>query len=178
MINKNQSNSMNLRGIKNIFSDNILLEKELNFFIAKKQIKKIQKNDDLVQSHFQKAKHNLAFYKLNKSHTQFNDWLIVVLYYALYHCALALIIRKGYVSKNHYATIIILINEYNITKEEAELIDELSITKEDAKLYTSLKEDRHNASYMTKLKFTDIKIDSYEDKVIEFLNKTEEIIKN
>lgn len=162
--------------IEKLFLDKQLLEKEIKFFLTKKQIKKINENKELVKSHIQKAKHNLEFYKLNKTQTKFNDWLIVTLYYSLYHCALALITNKEYSSKNHYATILILIKEYNITKEEAELIDELSITKEDAELYTNLKEDRHNASYATNLKFNNKKIESYEDKVLEFINKTEEIL--
>ncbi len=170
--------SSNAMRIKQLFSNRVLLEKELGFFIAKKQIKKIQRNPDLALPHLQKAKHNLAFYKLNKNRNSFNDWLIVVLYYSLYHSALALIIQRGYVSKNHYATILVLMNEYLVSEDEVEFIDELSVTKEDANLYTSLKEERHSASYMTGLKFTNDKIVFYEDKVIEFLNKTEEILKN
>jgi len=177
MIDKNNVSS-DLRGVAKLFSDEVFLEKELNFFLLKNQIKQIKRNDDLVQSHLQKAKHNFAFYKLNKTQTIFNDWLIVIMYYSLYHCALALIINKGYISKNHYATILVLIKEYDLSKEEVELIDELSITKEDAKLYTTLKEDRHNASYMTNSKFTSDKIEFYEEKIIDFINKTEVIIKN
>ena len=135
--------------INKLFEDKKYLEKELNFFITKNQIKKISKNEELVISHLKKAKHNLEFFKLNKQHQKFNDWLIVTLYYSLYHCALALITNKRYTSKNHYATILILIKEYSISRAEAELLKELSINKEDAELYTNLKGDRHNASYLT-----------------------------
>lgn len=164
--------------IEKLFTDKKYLEKELNFFTIKKQIKRTTKNKELVESHIQKARHNLEFYQINKTQNKFNDWLIVMLYYSLYHCALALITNKKYSSKNHYATILILINEYKITKEEATLINELSISKEDAELYTNLKEDRHNASYSTDLKFSNKKIEFYEDKVLDFINKTQEIIKN
>ncbi len=89
---------------------------------------------------------------------------------------MALITNKNYSSKNHYATILILIKEYKITKQEAELLDELSISKEDAELYTNLKGDRHDASYATKIKFNNQTIQEYEDKVLDFINKTEELL--
>ncbi len=162
--------------IDKLFSNKQYLERELNFFISKKQIKTIQENKELVQSHIKKARHNIEFYKLNKQDHKFNDWLIVTLYYGLYHSALALITNKNYSSKNHYATILILIKEYSITKDEAELLNELSINKEDAELYTNLKDDRHDASYATNIKFSQETIADYENKVLDFINKTEELV--
>ncbi len=152
--------------IDRLFSDKDYFEKELSFFKAKKQIKIIGENKELVESHLKKARHNLEFYKLNKQHHKFNDWLIVTLYYSLYHCALALITNKRYSSKNHYATILTLIKEYPITKEEAKLLNELSINKEDAELYTSLKEDRHEASYATNIKFTEELVRDYDFSIL------------
>ncbi len=149
---------------------------DLKFFTTKKQIKTIPQNKELVISHLTKARHNLEFYQLNKGYHKFNDWLIVALYYSLYHSALALITNKNYSSKNHYATILILIQEYSITKDEARLLNELSINKEDAELYTNLKEDRHNASYATDIKFTQETIDNYESRVLDFINKTEDLL--
>src|SRR3989344_1371302 len=162
--------------IDKLFSDEGYLEKEINFFIIKKHIRKIQENKELVDSHLKKARHNLEFYQLNKDYHKFNDWLIVALYYSLYHSALALITNKKYSSKNHYATILILIKEYSITKEEAQLLNELSINKEDAELYTQLKDDRHDASYATNIKFDNQTIRDYESKVNEFINKAQEMI--
>ena len=162
--------------INKLFEDRKYLEEELKFFLAKKHIRKIAKNVELVQSHLKKARHNLEFYQLNKKHQQFNDWLIVTLYYSLYHCALALITNKHYASKNHYATILILIKEYAISKDEAVLLHELSINKEDAELYTNLKDDRHDASYATNIKFSQEIVGDYEHKVLDFINKTEELI--
>jgi len=162
--------------IDKLFSDKQYLEKELNFFLTKKHIKKIPENKELVNSHLKKARHNLEFYQLNKKYPQFNDWLIVTLYYSLYHSALALITNKNFSSKNHYATILILIKEYSITKDEARLLEELSINKEDAELYTNLKDDRHDASYATNIRFNQETIEDYENKVLDFGNKTEELI--
>ena len=136
----------------------------------------IKENKELVQSHLKKARHNIEFYRLNKQYNQFNDWLIVTLYYALYHSALALITNRNYSSKNHYATILILIKEYSITKDEAKLLNDLSINKEDAELYTNLKDDIHDASYTTDIKFDQKAIIDYENNVLDFINKTEELI--
>src|SRR3989344_4806538 len=135
--------------IDKLFSDKQYLEREINFFLVKKQIKKIDVNKELVQSHIKKARHNLKFYRLNEEHSEFNDWLIVI-----------------------------LIKEYSITKDEARLLNELSINKEDAELYTNLKEDRHDASYVTNIKFDRDTIDDYENKVLDFINKAEELISN
>ncbi len=164
--------------IERLFSDLGYLDKEFQFFTKKKHIWQIGKNPELVQSHIQKARHNLAFYRINKGNNAYNDWLIVTLYYTLYHCALALIAQKSYASKNHYATILILIREYHISRQEISLIDELSIEKEDAQLYSDLRQDRHDASYATELKFDNEKIKYYEERVLEFINKTEEMIEN
>ena len=162
--------------IDKLFSDKEYLEQEITFFTSKKHLRKIGSNPELVQSHLKKARHNLEFYKLNKNQHTFNDWLIVTLYYSLYHSALALITNKKYASKNHYATILILIKEYAITKEDAKLLNELSINKEDAELYTQLKGDRHDASYATNIKFNNKTIADYENKVLDFINKAEEMI--
>lgn len=162
--------------INKLFSDNSYLESQIKFFTNNKQIKKISPNPELVASHIQKAKHNLSFFKLNEEHEEYKDWQIVALYYSLYHASLALITNKNYSSKNHYATIILLIKEYSISKDEAELINELSISQSEAQMYTNLKKDRHDASYSTETKFTKETIENYQIEVIKFLNKTEEIL--
>jgi uncharacterized protein (UPF0332 family) len=162
--------------IDKLFLEKKLLEKEIHYFIGKKHLRKAEANPELVQSHLKKARHNLEFYRINKRQRTFNDWLIVVLYYSLYHAALALLTHKHYFSKNHHATLLVLIKEYPITKDEATLLHELSISKEDAELYTKLKEDRHGASYTTDLKFSDKAIETYESKVLDFINKAEDLI--
>jgi len=159
--------------IDRLFTDKDYLENELNFFMSKKQIRLIESNPELVNAHIKKARHNIEFYKLNKNNPNFYDWLIVTLYYSLYHSALALITNKNYTSKNHYATILILIKEYTISKDEATLLNNLSISKDDAELYTDLKQDRHDASYSTSIKFSKELITFYENKVLDFINKTE-----
>lgn len=118
----------------------------------------------------------MGFFKLNEKYEEYKDWQIVALYYSLYHASLALITNRGYSSKNHYATIILLIKEYSISKDEAELINELSISQSEAQMYTNLKKDRHDASYSTETKFTKKTVKNYQREVIGFINKTEEIL--
>ena len=162
--------------IDRLFTDENFLENEINFLIKKKQIRKIEPNNELVIAHIQKAEHNLRFFKLSNQYENYNDWLIVTLYYSLYHAALVLISHKNYFSKNHYATILLLIREYSLSQEEIKLMNNLSLNKEDAELYTKLKKDRHNASYTTEIKFTKDLINTYQKKVIDFINKTKEIL--
>lgn len=162
--------------IDRIFEDSCFVDNEIAFFVRKKHIQLIPRNKHLVVAFLQKAKHNMAFYKENKGKSVYNDWLIVILYYALYHCALALITNKQYASKNHYATILILVKEYSISSDEVHFINELFITRNDAALYMDLKEDRHDASYSTSIRFSDTKIVEYESQVIDFINKTDELL--
>ena len=162
--------------INQLFEDKKLLENKYSFFLKKGMIVKIENNKELVAAHLDKAKHNLLFFEKNVDDPQFNDWLIVTLYYALYHAALALIVNKGYTSKNHTASLVFLIKHYALLKEDILFVHEFSIRKEDAELYTKLKEDRHKASYESKVSFTDKNIQYYKQKVKSFINKTEELI--
>lgn len=162
--------------LSRLFSNKEYLEREFNFFLDKEQIEKIKENKELIASHLEKARHNLAFFKLNQKYPEYFDWQIVALYYSLYHTCLALITNKNYSSKNHTATIIILIKEYKISEKEADLINDLSISKEEAQLYNNLKQDRHDASYSTSIKFTKEQVNSYFVQVTQFLNKAEVIL--
>src|SRR3989344_431449 len=162
--------------IDRLFNDKEFLEKQINFFIKTKQIKKIENNPELAESHLEKAKHNIKFYKLNKNNSDYQDWQIVVLYYALYQSCLSLLTKKGYSLKNHEATILLLIKEYSISKDEAQLIDNLELNRDEAQMYTKLKKDRHDASYSTETRFTNKLIEQYERDAIKFINKVELIL--
>lgn len=162
--------------INKLFSNQKLLDGKYAFFLKKGLIVNIGDNEDLVAAHLEKAKHNMLFFEKNFNDSQFNDWLIVTLYYALYHAVLSLIVKKGYSSKNHTASLVFLIKHYSQLKEDILLVQELSIKKEDAELYTKLKEDRHKASYESKVNFTDKNINEYKQKVKDFIQRTEELI--
>ena len=162
--------------INRLFSNKRLIESKYAFFLKKGALVNIGDNEDLVAAHLDKARHNMLFFEKNVDDSQFNDWLIVTLYYALYHAVLSLIVKKGFISKNHTASLVFLIKHYALLKEDILLAHELSIKKEDAELYTKLKEDRHKASYESKASFTDKNIHYYTQKVKAFINKAEEIL--
>jgi len=161
--------------IMQIYEDKKEVNRQLKVFINKKLIRK-HTSRGLVSAHLNKVKHNLEFYELNKDNSSFNDWLIVILYYSLYHCALALICNKDYISKNHTATLLFLIKYYGLSKEEVELLTDLFVSKEDAEFYINIKSARHSANYSTSVLFDDNLVKEYRLKVLDFFRKVVEIL--
>ncbi len=152
------------------------LNKKYKFFIEKKQLIKIKENKNLILAHIKKAEHNLKL--ISKLDSEFNDWKIISLYYCLYHSSLALLINKGYISKNHNATLIFLIINYTqINNDEIKLINELQLKEEDAKFYSTLKNERENANYSSNIIFDNDTIIHLKKRTIEFLNKVKIILK-
>ena len=96
--------------IKEYFEDKIKLDMKLKFHIAKKNLIRIENAKKIVSAHLDKSNHNLNFVDSTKN--EFNDWKVIGLYYALYHSSLALLANKGYISKNHTATLIFLIKRH------------------------------------------------------------------
>jgi len=151
------------------------LNEKYDFFINKKQLIQIKISKDLIEAHIKKAEHNLKM--ISELNNEFNDWKIISLYYCLYHSSLALLVKKGYSSKNHTATLIFLLKNYTqINNDEINLINDLQLKEEDAKFYTSLKQERHNANYTTNLFYDDEKIIELKNKTIKYLNKVKLII--
>lgn len=91
-----------------------LVQEQINEFIKNKILKKQNIDKEEIKGHIQKSEHNLRFISENIK-LGFYDWAITGCYYACYHAALALIQTKGYTSKNHQATLNILIK--NSTKK-------------------------------------------------------------
>ncbi|MFW6282469.1 MAG: DNA-binding protein [Minisyncoccales bacterium] len=160
-----------------LFNNKNYLKKQIETYVNKKQIRISEPNKLLALAHLEKAKQNLLFFDKNFKDEEFLDWLIVILYYVVYHCALALISKKGFYSKNHLATLILLVQNYDVSKKEINLMEELCITRKDAELYTVLKSERQNASYSSKTNFTIKKVGNYKNEVISFLYKTEDLLK-
>ena len=100
-------------------------------------------------------------------------------YYAVYHSALALILSKNFHSKNHDATICVLIKEfYNIelNKEDIDLLNMFDI--QDVLFYAESKNKREEANYSTKTKFDLNEVETIKLKTRLFVNKAERILKN
>lgn len=139
----------------------------------------IVKNDSLheIKGHLLKSEHNMNFISfLDKS--EFLDWAITGCYYAAYHAALALIISKGYFSKNHLATLLILIKEFykkELNKQDIESLNNI-LDYEDILFYVESKNKRENASYSTNIMYDQKELSDLRLKTISFVSRVKEIM--
>lgn len=153
-----------------------LVEEKIKEFELK-QIIEHKHSLEETKGHMQKAEHNLEFVK-DTSSIKYSDWAITGCYYACYHAALALILTKGYFSKNHQATLYILIKEFykkEMTKEEIETLS-LLLKYQDVLFYVESKNKREDATYSTKIKFTPSEVEMLRVKAILFVSKVKTII--
>jgi uncharacterized protein (UPF0332 family) len=76
-----------------------------------------------VKEHIANAVSNIRF--VDSISKEFSDWAVVGCYFCLYHAALALIIRKGFFSKSHDATLCLLMLEYygNLSEDDLALVN-------------------------------------------------------
>lgn len=154
-------------------------EKDFQKYIKSKKIKKESEIQELVQGHMDKADHNLKFVKSTLELKEFNDWAIVSAYYSIYHASLALCALKGYSTKDHLATLLILIKDFyqkELNKEEIEMVSKTTIEKEEVLYYIEAKIQRSKASYSTKTIFDEKEAEALQKKAISFANKVKEII--
>jgi len=154
-------------------------QKDFEKYLASKKIKAETEIKELVQGHIDKADHNLKFVKTTLELKEFNDWAIVSAYYSIYHASLALCALKGYSTKDHFATLLILIREFYqkpLNKEEIEMVSKTTIEKEEVLYYIKAKIERKKASYSTKILFDEKEAENLQKKAISFVNKVKEII--
>lgn len=157
------------------------LENDFNKYLKSNKIKIENEKEELVKGHLEKANHNLKFVKSTLELEEFNDWAIVSAYYSIYHASLALCALRGFSTKDHSATLLILIKEFynkGLTKEEIELINNSTVEKEHILHYVESRKQRSKASYSTKISFTKEETESLRLKAIEFVNKVKEIVEN
>jgi uncharacterized protein (UPF0332 family) len=154
-------------------------EKAFQRYLKTKKIKKEIETKEIVQGHVDKADHNLRFVKSTIELKDFNDWAIVSAYYSIYHASLALCALKGYSTKDHLATLLILIKEFykkELSKEEIETVGNTTIEKEEVLYYIEAKTKRNKASYSTQKIFDSNEAENLRIKAISFVNKVKEII--
>src|SRR3990167_1689274 len=154
-------------------------ENDFQRYLKSKKIKKESEIQELVQGHINKADHNLKFVKTTLELKEFNDWAIVSAYYAIYHASLALCALKGYSTKDHLATLLILIREFyqkELNKEDLEMVNTSGIEKEHLLYYVEAKKERTKASYSTQMLFNTEDAETFRKKAIAFVNKVKEII--
>ena len=153
--------------------------KDLQKALRTKKIKKETEVKILVDGHIEKANHNLKFVKQTLKLEEFNDWAIVSSYYAIYHASLALCALKGYSTKDHLVTLLILIDEFyekGLGEEEIKTLGMTTFEKEEVLYYVQAKEKRTKASYSTQKIFDKTEAENVREKAIEFVNKAKEII--
>ncbi len=154
-------------------------ETDFQRYLKSKKLKKETEVKELVQGHMDKADHNLKFVKSTLELKEFNDWAIVSSYYSIYHASLALCSLKGYSTKDHFATLLILIREFyqkELNKEEIEIVGNTTLKKEEVLYYIEAKKQRTKASYSTQKIFDENEAESIRQKAINFVNKAKEIV--
>ena len=101
-------------------------------------------------------------------------------YYACYHAALALIQTRRYTSKNHLATLCVIIKEFykkELTKEDVEMLSAF-LDYSDVLFYVETKNKREDATYSTKTLFDKKEVERLRLQAAMFVNKLKEIITN
>ena len=156
------------------------LQAKINEFLKKEIIKEQPVILEEIKGHIAKAENNLIFVKDNIRLGHF-DWCITGCYYASYHAVLALIMTKGYSSKNHLATLCMLIREFykqGIDKEDIQLMDSLFIDYHDLIFYVASKNKREDATYSSKRAYDKNMAEELRIKASLFIDKLKHIIEN
>ena len=163
--------------LKKLLENNSLINQKIKNFQQQKIIttQKFPKYE--IQGHIQKAQHDLRFVS-KIINTEFTDWVISGCYYACYHIALALILTKNCFSKNHLATLLVLIKEFY--KKELDDEDILFFSQilnyEDLKFYVEAKNKREHATYSTKTIYDKKETELLRIKTTLFFSKLQRII--
>ena len=130
-----------------------------------------------IKGHILKAENNLRFVA-TIAENKFFDWALTGCYYTCYHAALALIQSKGYTSKNHLATLCIIIKEFykkELTKEDIEIFSNF-LDYEDILFYIETKNKREDATYSTKTLFDKKEVEKLRILATMFVNKIKDIL--
>jgi uncharacterized protein (UPF0332 family) len=171
---------MNEEQLKDLLKQDKTMNEKISFYLKHKTLTEQTPNKQEINGHIEKAEHNLNFVQAVLDLKEFNDWVVVGCYYSIYHIALALILKKGYFSKNHDATLCILIKEYykkDLTEEDIKLMNEAYIDNEDVLIYTQSKEEREKASYSTQIVFDKDKIEDLRQKALIFIRKAQGLLR-
>lgn len=139
--------------------------------------KHLQKSlDNLEFANFLFSEHNFSIKEKLPSKTYY-DWCVTIYYYSLYHAALALATKAGYVSKNHLATITTITLFYYhkktlLEKEDLQFIVEtLDLDSKDIELIVDSKSLRQRASYGVGMTFQRQQALTLQKDTAEFINR-------
>lgn len=168
---------MNIKYLNLLTTKPEILQKKIQEYLEAGTINNQAIDENEIKGHIEKAEHNLNFVKDNLK-LGYTDWCITGCYYAVYQAALALTLSKGYHSKNHDATLCILIKEHYkvITEEDLELINKFYIDYQELLIYVQAKNKREDATYSSNYKFSNEIVNEQRMKSIKFINKAKEIL--
>ena len=171
---------MNKNELDKLIKNKEFLQNKIKEFLKERIVRKQKLDENEILGHLEKSAHNLMFIKDNIKLGYF-DWCITGCYYAVYHAALSLILKKGYSSKNHYATLCILIQEYyknGIEEDDIKLMEKFFIDYQDLLFYVESKNKRENATYSSKMMFDKSTVEDLRLKSILFIDKAKQILEN
>ncbi len=169
---------MNFKELNRLVKDKEVLKRRINFFMKRGQIRKQSIDREEILGHIEKARNNLSFVRDNLDLNYF-DWCVTGCYYTVYHATLSLILSKGYLSKNHNATLLVAIKEFykkGIDKKDLDMLNKFYLTFQDLLFYVRSKQRREKASYSTKLNFNKKKVEDMRQEAIDYVNKIEGIL--
>jgi len=168
--------------LEQYLNDKEMVEEKIQALIKEKVIK-LDSSEGEVKGHIAKAGHNLDFVRAI-SPLDYSDWAVTACYYACYyacyHAALALILTKNYSSKNHLATLLVLIKEFykkGLDKEDIEVLSSF-LDYHDILFYVESKNKREDAAYSTKTRFDKSEVEQLRIKAALFVSKIRLILKN
>jgi uncharacterized protein (UPF0332 family) len=168
---------MNLKELYSLLENEKKLSIKINFLLKKDIIKKTSVDKWEIQGHLEKSKYNLKFAKDNLK-LNYIDWSITGCYYALYHSAIALTLKKGYFSKTHNGTIFLLIKYYfeDILRKDIQLMNKLFLDYKDLIFYTKTKEKRKHSTYLIDYFPSKKETENLRLETIKLVAKMEEIL--
>lgn len=118
-----------------------------------KGLRRITPSAERINGHVKKAVHNFNAIDIFKK-DGYSDWSASASFYSLYHLLLALIVKKGFESRNQNCTFALIENminqkEISLTKEELKEIFDKDIT-EDLQHSNKILDIRENMQYSIK----------------------------
>lgn len=170
--------------------DKSSLSRDFKTYVRRRIIRKIESSSSLSKIHLDKSYHNLDFANftvknqdnINKrlESETYNDWVIVIAYYAMYHAAMALLYKMGYKAGTHLATICVLCKEClgkTLDKNDIENISAiLELKEEEIKEIGRAKDRREKASYSGSVSFEKHLAEITLDDAREFIDKIADIL--
>ena len=164
--------------LQKLINNPAIVDEKIKELMEKKLLFKQEVDKEEMKGHLLKAEHNLRFVS-TIAKEKFFDWALTGCYYSCYHAALALIQSKGYTSKNHLATLCVIIKEFykkELTKEDLEILSNF-LDYEDVLFYVETKNKREDATYSTKTLLDKKEVERLRIQATMFVNKIKDILK-